>query len=237
MGKASPYRVVLFDWQGTLAFYSPIRWWVERALLSLDRAVETDVIEAVRTGWFAAIELPEVVESESRIDCSADFHRTATMRKFELAGIDTELADALYRLELDAANHPLFPDVPNVLTAVRNLDVKLVLVSDVHFDLRPGLTEQGIGQLFDAYVLSFEHGVQKPDPKIFSLALEAVGAEPHQALMVGDRASTDGGAAAVGITTLILSRLLEMGPRGLDVVINLLTDQPSRADGSTPVST
>ena len=40
--------------------------------------------------------------------------------------------------------------------------------------------------------------------------------------MVGDTAETDGGAAAVGIATLILPRPDELGPRGLDIVLRLL---------------
>ena len=69
----------------------------------------------------------------------------------------------------------------------------------------------GITHLIDAYVLSFEHGVPKPDPRIFELALQAVGMNLEETLMVGDRASHDGGAAAVGITTLILPPLPEHG--------------------------
>ena len=53
-------------------------------------------------------------------------------------------------------------------------------------------------------------------------ALEQVGAQPGEALMVGDRASRDGGAASVGIATLILPPLHDLVPRGLDVVLGLL---------------
>jgi len=57
---------------------------------------------------------------------------------------------------------------------------------------------------------------------MFTLALDAVGVQPDEALMVGDRASHDGGAAAVGIATLILPLRRELGPRGLDVVLRLV---------------
>jgi beta-phosphoglucomutase-like phosphatase (HAD superfamily) len=100
--------------------------------------------------------------------------------------------------------------------------VKIALVSDIHFDLRADLANHGVADLFDAYVLSFEHGFQKPDPKMFQLALDAVGVEASDALMVGDRVSHDGGAVSVGITTLILPVLRELVPRGLDVVLPLV---------------
>jgi FMN phosphatase YigB (HAD superfamily) len=214
---------VLFDWRGTLAFHNPhVSWWIERALRSIGRPVERGVVEAARNGWLAAAALPEVLEAEARIDCSAAFHHAATMRMFKLAGLDAELAEALYRLDADPACNPLFPDVPGVLAAIHDLGVTIGLVSDIHFDVRPILAAQGVGQLIDTYVLSFEHGIQKPDPRIFTIALAAVGAEPQQTLMVGDRASVDGGAAAVGITTLILPPIAEMAPRGLDAILGLL---------------
>jgi FMN phosphatase YigB (HAD superfamily) len=47
--------------------------------------------------------------------------------------------------------------------------------------------------------------VQKPDQAIFEIALRELDAVPEETLMVGDRASHDGGAAAAGITTLLLA--------------------------------
>jgi FMN phosphatase YigB (HAD superfamily) len=57
---------------------------------------------------------------------------------------------------------------------------------------------------------------------MFTTALDALGVGPHEALMVGDRAARDGGAAAVGIDTLVLPTPAELGPRGLDAVVGLL---------------
>ena len=70
--------------------------------------------------------------------------------------------------------------------------------------------------------MSAAHGVQKPDPRIFELALEALGAGAPETLMVGDRASHDGGAAAAGIATLILPPPpAALAPRGLDIVLRI----------------
>nr|WP_275041558.1 HAD hydrolase-like protein [Nocardiopsis chromatogenes] len=52
--------------------------------------------------------------------------------------------------------------------------------------------------------MSCEHGAEKPDPRLFEAAPGMVDAHPDEALMVGDRHTRDGGAAASGITTLIL---------------------------------
>jgi FMN phosphatase YigB (HAD superfamily) len=58
---------------------------------------------------------------------------------------------------------------------------------------------------------------------MFTLALDVLEVGPEDALMVGDRPSHDGGAAAAGITTLILPAPPErLEPRGLEVVTRLL---------------
>ena len=56
--------------------------------------------------------------------------------------------------------------------------MRVALVSDIHFDLRADLAEHGIAEFIDAWVLSFEHGFQKPDPRMFTLALDAVASSP-----------------------------------------------------------
>ncbi|MER8079632.1 HAD-IA family hydrolase [Streptomyces griseoluteus] len=50
----------------------------------------------------------------------------------------------------------------------------------------------------DAYVLSYEHGVGKPDPRLFAAACAELGVAPEHTLMVGDSRTADGGAAALG---------------------------------------
>ena len=216
------YRAVLFDWRGTLVHFPEPGWWVGRALEVIGRPVEPGAVEAAVSGLNAAAQLPEVLEAERFEDCSPELNRSAMMLRFERAGLDRELADALYHLDFEPASHPLYPDVPDVLVAIRAIDVRIALVSDIHFDLRADLADHGIGNLFDAYVLSFEHGFQKPDSRMFTRALDAVGVEPGEALMVGDRASHDGGAASVGIATFLFPELKELVPRGLDVVLRLL---------------
>jgi HAD superfamily hydrolase (TIGR01509 family) len=157
------------------------------------------------------------------IDSSADGHREATLRAFVRHGLDADISESLYELDSDPANHPLYPDAERVLREIRARDVSIALVSDFHVDLRPVLAAHGIADLVDAWVLSFEHGFQKPDARIFTLALDALEVLPDDALMVGDRASHDGGAAAVGIATLILARPPDrLEPRGLEVVTRLL---------------
>lgn len=53
------------------------------------------------------------------------------------------------------------------------------------------LRERGLLHYFQFVIGSAEAGVQKPDPKIFELALEQAGCAPGEAVMVGDRIDND----------------------------------------------
>lgn len=53
-------------------------------------------------------------------------------------------------------------------------------------------------ELVQMFVLSYEHGVQKPDPALFQMALDALGRTGRERLMVSDNARADGGATALG---------------------------------------
>jgi HAD superfamily hydrolase (TIGR01549 family) len=159
-------------------------------------------------------------DDDRRVDVSLDVNREIVLRWFRDVGLDDELAEAIWSLDFEEEAWPVFPDAPDVVAEIRRRGCKTVLVSDFHVDLRPFLVSKGMA--LDAYVISFEHGFQKPDGRMFETALDAVEAEPHEALMVGDRVSHDGGAAAVGIDTLILPAPTAFGPRGLDVVLRLL---------------
>jgi putative hydrolase of the HAD superfamily len=135
-------------------------------------------------------------------------------------GFDDELSEALYALDFEPRTWPIYPDATGVVHAIRERGVRTALVSDFHVDLRPHLAANGIE--LDAHVISVEHGFQKPDPRMFTTALDLLGVSPGEALMVGDRASHDGGAASVGIDTLILPAPVEFGPRGLEIILRLI---------------
>jgi HAD superfamily hydrolase (TIGR01509 family) len=82
-------------------------------------------------------------------------------------------------------------------------------------DIRPAFAAAGLGEVVDTFALSFEQGVQKPDPAMFTRTLAALGLEPSEALMVGDRSRPDGAAEELGIATLLLPPLVSPRDRRL----------------------
>jgi len=56
---------------------------------------------------------------------------------------------------------------------------------------------------FDLVMMSNEVGLLKPDPAIFTLALELLGVEAAQAIFVDDNAANGAAAQALGITAIL----------------------------------
>ena len=212
----------MFDWSLTIAHYPEHEWWYVTALERLGRTVAPEVVEGWMTSVAEALREPSFLDRESRMETSAEIHRATLMAVYEQAGLDEEFAEALYALESDGACRPVYADVPETLTSLRSLGVRMAIVSNIHFDLRPVLARQGIGGFFDAYALSFELGVQKPDPAIFEEALRALDVPAREALMVGDTPEADGAAALLGITTLILPRAASADRHVLQQVVRLV---------------
>ena len=69
------------------------------------------------------------------------------------------------------------------------------------------LVKTGLSDHLDAWVISENAGVAKPDPRIFQMAAEAVGLTLDGAWMIGDSVEADiGGAHSLGLRTVWLSR-------------------------------
>ena len=198
----------------------PDEWWVDESFRRIDRRPRDGEREACLDAYDRIKDLPGFAEDEARVDTSLEANREIVTRWLVDVGVASDLAEVMWALDCEPAAWPIDPDVPEVVRGIRERGVKSALVSDFHVDLRPHLRANGVE--LDAYVISFEHGFQKPDPRMFITALDALDVARERALMVGDRASHDGGAAAVGIDTLILPAPASFGPRGLDVVLKLL---------------
>jgi HAD superfamily hydrolase (TIGR01509 family) len=214
---------VLFDWRGILVADPRDEWWLARAFEECGRPVPTASelsAIAMKIGGIGAD--PDFAQAMTQIDCSAARHAETSLQIFQEAGLDEELALAVYELDFRPECHHYAVDALDTLRTLVSNRIKVAVVSDIHFDFRPEFEAEGLYEFVNAFILSFEHGIQKPDPAIFRLALEALGVEAADALMVGDRASHDGGAVAVGIATLLLPTLGDQSDQRLDLVLRLV---------------
>jgi putative hydrolase of the HAD superfamily len=97
------------------------------------------------------------------------------------------------------------PEALAALALCRRAGLKVGVVSNSNGTVRGLLGALGIGPYLDFVLDSFEVGVEKPDPRIFALALARAGAEPAQAVHVGDLYSVDvRGARGAGLEAILL---------------------------------
>lgn len=97
------------------------------------------------------------------------------------------------------------PDVPPALERLRALGLTLVVVSNTNGTLRALFERVGLAPRVDLIVDSFEEGVEKPDPRLFCVALDRAGANADTTVHVGDLYHVDVvGARAAGLRAVLL---------------------------------
>ena len=103
--------------------------------------------------------------------------------------------------------------VKKMLQTLRAKGYKLALLSDYGF-ANEKLAAIGLSASdFDAVWESPALGGLKPRREVFLKACSALGVQPAEALMVGDKASTDGGALAAGLSFIRIVNSLERSER------------------------
>ncbi|MEO6086741.1 MAG: HAD-IA family hydrolase [Umezawaea sp.] len=204
---------VLFDFSGTL--------FDDRSVLDPAReAVGDNVITRV----LACVDSPEGIAVRKGCDVSRERHRAVwTALIAESGTYSSKVVDAIYRVLTDPAAWTPYPDTARVVTALHERGVRVGVVSNIGWDIRPALANAGVLDLLDTVVLSCEHGVEKPDPALFTLACDKLGLAPGSVLYVGDDPVKDGAAVQVGMAVYLLPNDRSADrDRGLDAVLGLV---------------
>lgn len=84
----------------------------------------------------------------------------------------------------------LYPDTRMILDTLSK-KYKLGVIANQVAGTKDRLDNWDIGKYFDVVVASAEAGCEKPDFKIFNLALEQACCKPNEAVMIGDRLDND----------------------------------------------
>ena len=129
---------------------------------------------------------------------------------FERAGVPAyrteELKAAL--LELHQRAHlwgATEPGTGDALARLKRAGVRLAVVSNSDGRAATALAAGGLLDEFEFVIDSGEVGVEKPDPRIFQIALDRLGVSAAEALYVGDLYEVDVvGARAAGLDVVLL---------------------------------
>jgi putative hydrolase of the HAD superfamily len=223
---------ILFDFFGTLVDYSPDRCDREfprtrQALEELGLTLTGDELVATwDETWYPFEERSLLDHREfSMVDVGTVFLRSLLGREPDPA-VTRTLMD-VYIAEWEAGICHL-EGLADWLSELAR-DYRLAIVSNVHEPvLVPRhLEKMGLKDRFDAVILSIEVGWRKPHPEIYATALQTLGAQPDQAVFVGDRLGPDfAGPQQAGIRSFLIDPLDRAGvptPRRLDTIFDLST--------------
>lgn len=122
-------------------------------------------------------------------------------------GLALDGPDGLTAILVEAIVFVPFPETIEVLDALRARGHRLAVVSNWDVSLLEVLDRTGLAARFDAVAISALLGASKPDPLPFTTALRELGAQPRDAIHVGDTYGEDVvGARAAGVRPILLDR-------------------------------
>jgi putative hydrolase of the HAD superfamily len=205
-----PVRTVFLDWGGTLAYEpdesaGPAKIWA-RVLADLGEEVGEDRIRLA----IGVADRSVLDQIYSYLGRTPEFWRMYEDRVMDALGLTSdreEVARAVQRVFDDPTRIRLYPESRRTLEALRRRGYRTGLISNHHDGLLQSLRHHELEPLFDTVTYSQEAGAEKPEPAVFSLALERAGCAPSDAVHVGNSIDADvGGARRSGIAPVWLDR-------------------------------
>lgn len=208
-------KAVFFDLSYTLAYGEPSREETyDRALKELGFEIPP---KALMRGIFAADslilkgELLSLIARHSAAERAkiGAYYPKLIFKEANLEASDETVSKVL-SLVLRYYRQPdfrLYDDVLPTLKVLRELGLKLGLVTNASKEQVATLQDTGLEAYIDLVANAEEAGADKPKPQIFDLALKKAGAAASEVAMVGDQYELDIlGARDVGITPIWIDR-------------------------------
>lgn len=213
-------RAVLFDFSGTLFRLEAEDSWftgIQVDERSVDEHVQAELMRRLTAPTGRTVDMDDQqYRTWLDRDLEPQLHREAYLHVLRESGLADHHAEVLYQRIVDPASWTPYPDTAAVLAGLQHKGIRIAVVSNIAFDVRPAFASLGVLDDVDEFVLSYEVGAVKPNPEIFQLAVERLGVPADAALMVGDSEEADGGARGIGCAFALVDPLpTEARPAGL----------------------
>ena len=144
---------------------------------------------------------------DTKIDAAWREYHSLMLRELGIDDPGHQLIDTILAAQYAPESWELYPDVLPAVRELRELGLRLGVVSDWGSNLLPIVDGLGLGGELDFVIASGAVGLSKPDPAIFRLAATRAGVPPGQALMVGDSYRADiEGAESAGMDGILIRR-------------------------------
>ena len=204
-------KAVFFDAGETLL--SPKPSWSELSAQVLRERGHDVAVDAMRSAWRHTGEHFTRAADEGRTfstshEESKTFWITLYQDLLAFLGIhDDEAPVVLYETFSSPESYELFPDSVPTLDALAARGLRLGVISNFEGWLRGLLDRLDVTDRFDVLAISGELGWEKPDPRIFTWAMEEAGVDAASSVHIGDSPHFDPApAAALGMHGVLLDR-------------------------------
>jgi putative hydrolase of the HAD superfamily len=194
------YKAVIFDLFGTLVEKFPVDESID-VLVEMAAVLKVSSDEFVRL-WFDTF-------NERHSGCFPDLESDIEYVSGRM-GVrpEPEQLKTAAQINLDyVATHivPL-PGAVELLEYLKSNGYKIGLVSNWSDEVPTVWEDIPLSKYFDTSVFSCKAGMMKPDPRIYTMALEQLSLEPEACIYIGDGDSSEiAGASEVGMTAVLVS--------------------------------
>ena len=193
LGSHAGVRAILFDYGGTLdtggTHWGKQLWhaYQRQGVPVTEQLFREAYVHTERTLGKNPIIKPDFTfrrTLETKVDIELDYI-AQHVEDFRPADWAQRIVDDLYAETLSHTRRSL-----GVLRQLAG-KMPMVLVSNFYGNVGTVLSEMGMEGLFRSVVESAVVGIRKPDPRIFMLGVEALGADPSEVIVVGDSYDKD----------------------------------------------
>ncbi len=195
----SGYSALLFDLDGTLLDYEASSF---RAFRETFEALDIhtpmkrfyDEYHAINLKYWQRFENKEISSERLRVDRFRDLIDTSDIIQADPAKISEDYLSSL------SCQVDYLPESCEILRRLAGKWKIGILTNGISHVQRGRLARCAFKDLLSAVVISDEHGIAKPDPAVFEIALAELNCGRSEVLFVGDSINSDmAGAANAGI--------------------------------------
>ena len=193
------YKAVIFDLFGSLIYKFPLQEH-KRVLSKMASAVSVSPADFIRL-WFDTFN-----ERGLGIFTSIEINVEYICQKIGVKPENDQIELAAHiNLEYTARTINPLPNATEVLSCLKSQGYKIGLISNCSSSIPQIVKRLPFASLIDVSVYSSLVGMQKPDPRIYQLAVEQLVVEPEDCLYIGDGDSQElTGASKVGMQPVLL---------------------------------
>lgn len=175
------YNYILLDWDGNLAKTLDI--WLEALRTVLSQRGFTPTDEEIAASFGASIE---------------------TMQRWGVKDPEVAMTEADQLAKINLPNVELYPDTLEVLEYLHGLGKKLALItSSTHDNIDHLLEKYELSDFFLAVIAGDDITHHKPHPEPLEKAMQALGANRDETVIIGDSDKDVGAAHNTGIDSVL----------------------------------